>query len=87
MILSSFLGGAVTFGFAVAALFFFRFWRDTGDELFLSFGLAFVLLSAVQAILALAGIPHEHRSWVYLIRLAAFVLILVGIGRKNRMEH
>ncbi len=77
------LAGAVSFGFGVAALFFFRFWRDTRDELFLSFGLAFVLLAAGQLTLALSGIPDEQRSWVYLLRLAAFVLILVAIVRKN----
>ena len=37
-----------------------------------------------QTILALGGVPDEQRSWVYLIRLAAFVLILAGIARKNR---
>ena len=84
MTLIAFLSGAVTFGFGVAALFFVRFWRDTRDELFLSFGIAFLLLGAGQAVLALAGVPDEQRPWVYLIRLAAFVLILTGIARKNR---
>ena len=84
MMLIAFLSGAVTLGFGVAALFFVRFWRDTRDELFLSFGIAFFLLGAGQAVLALAGIPDEDRPWVYLIRLAAFVLILAGIARKNR---
>ena len=37
-----------------------------------------------QAILALGNIPVEERSWVYLIRLSAFVLILLAIGWKNR---
>ena len=84
MTLIAFLSGAVTLGFAVAALFFVRFWRDTRDELFLSFGIAFLLLGAGQAVLALAGVADEQRPWVYLIRLAAFVLILTGIARKNR---
>lgn len=84
MTLIAFLSGAVTLGFGVAALFFVRFWRDTRDELFLCFGIAFLLLGAGQAVLALAGIPDEDRPWVYLIRLAAFVLILAGIARKNR---
>ena len=80
----AFLSGAITLGFAVAALFFLRFWRDTRDELFLSFSIAFLLLGAAQAILALGGVPSEYRSWVYLVRLAAFVLILIAIVRKNR---
>lgn len=80
----AFLSGAITLGFAVAALFFLRFWRDTRDELFLSFSIAFLLLGLAQAILALGGVPSEHRSWVYLVRLAAFVLILIAIARKNQ---
>ena len=35
--LLSFLAGATTMGFCVAALFFLRFWRNTRDGLFLSF--------------------------------------------------
>jgi uncharacterized membrane protein len=80
----AFLSGAITLGFVVAALFFLRFWRDTHDELFLSFSIAFLLLGTAQAILALGGVPSEYRSWVYLVRLAAFVLILIAIARKNR---
>lgn len=79
-----FLSGAVTFGFAVAGLFFLRFWRRTHDELFLIFAIAFWMLGLCQALLALTNIPLEERSWLYLIRLAAFVLILIAIWRKNR---
>lgn len=81
--LLAFLAGAITLGFALIALFFLRFWRDAREPLFLHFAIAFVLLAIGQAILTLADIPVEERSWVYLIRLAAFVLILVGVIRKN----
>jgi hypothetical protein len=84
MTLYDFLSGAVAFGFLVCALFFLRFWRRTHDQLFLSFALAFVLLGLGQGILALANIPAEERSYLFLIRLAAFALILVAILRKNR---
>jgi len=83
MTLLDFLAGAATMGYAAAALFFLRFWRDTRDGLFLGFAIAFLLLGIVQAILTLGDVPVEERSWVYLIRLAAFVLILVAIVRKN----
>lgn len=79
-----FLAGAVTFGFAVAGLFFLRFWRRTGEGLFASFAAAFFLLGICQAALALSQMPLEERSWLYLIRLAAFALILIAIVRKNR---
>ena len=53
----AFLAGAASMGFAVAALFFLRFWRDTRDSLFLSFAIAFLLLALAQTILTLGGIP------------------------------
>ena len=84
MTMFHFLSGAVTFGFLVAALFFLGFWKRTGDSLFLAFATAFGLLGLAQAILALANIPVEERSWVYLLRLAAFSLIIVSIFVKNR---
>jgi len=84
MTLYDFLSGAVALGFAVCAVFFLRFWRRTREELFLAFALAFLLLGIGQTILALANIPTEERGSVYLIRLAAFLLILVAIYRKNR---
>jgi len=83
MTLLTFLAGATAMGFALAALFFLRFWRDTRDGLFLSFALSFLLLALVQALLTLADIPIEERSWVYLLRLLAYLLILVAIVRKN----
>jgi uncharacterized membrane protein HdeD (DUF308 family) len=82
--LIGFLSGAVTLGFAAAALFFLRFRRDTREELFLAFAAAFLLLGVAQAILALGGIPNEQRSWVYLVRLVAFLTIIAAILRKNR---
>jgi len=85
--LIDFLAGAVTFGFVMAGLFFLRFWKRTGDSLFAAFAAAFWLLGIAQALLALANIPVEERSWVYLFRLAAFALIIVAIVRKNRVER
>ena len=84
MTLFPFLSGAITFGFLVAGLFFLRFWKRTGDGLFLAFALAFSLLGLTQALLALTDIPVEERSWLYLFRLAAFALIIGAIGWKNR---
>ena len=81
--LSPFLSGGITFGFGVAALFFARFWRRTRDGLFLAFAVAFMLLGLNQALLVLSGIPVEERSPLYLIRLTAFLIIIVAILRKN----
>jgi O-antigen ligase len=84
MTLYDFLSGVVACGFFVCGLIFLRFWRRTRDQLFMAFALAFGLLGSGQAILALANIPTEERGSLYLIRLTAFVLILVAIVRKNR---
>ena len=86
MTLLDFLSGAVSFGFLVVGLFFLRFWRRTEDGLFLSFAAAFLLLGVGQAALTFANVPVEERSWLYLIRLAAFALILFAIVRKNRPQ-
>jgi hypothetical protein len=79
-----FFSGVVAAGFLVSGLFFLRFWRRTRDGLFISFALAFWLLGLGQTLVALTDIPVEERSWIYLIRLAAFLLILLAIFRKNR---
>ena len=79
-----FLSGAIVMGFAVAGLFFLRFWKRTGENLFVAFALAFWLLGLTQALLTFTDIPVEERSWLYLLRLAAFVLILASVWSKNR---
>ena len=82
-----FLSGSITIGFLVAGLFFLRFWRRTHDGLFLAFAVAFALLGLGQAVQALANIPQEERSYLFLIRLAAFTIILIAIVRKNRLAR
>lgn len=84
MTVFDFLSGSITLGFLIAGLFFLRFWRRTDDGLFLAFAVAFALLGLGQGIQALASIPHEERSYIFLIRLAAFTIILAAIVRKNR---
>jgi hypothetical protein len=82
--LFDFLSGAITMGFLVAGFFFLRFWKRTRESLFLAFAAAFWLLGLAQALLTFADIPVEERSWLFLLRLAAFSLILVSIWKKNR---
>ena len=76
--------GAIVMGYAVAGLFFLRFWRQTRDRLFLIFALSFWLLGAQRLALALTAQMLESNTWLYLVRLFAFVLILVAIVDKNR---
>lgn len=87
MTLYNFLSGAAALGFFVCSLFFLRFWRRTRDELFLAFSFAFALLGLGQTVVALARIPTEEKGSLYLIRLAAFLLMLFAIYRKNRGQR
>jgi hypothetical protein len=79
-----FVSGLITSGFAVASLFFLRFWFRSRDRLFLAFAGAFLLLAINQALLVVSGVAAEDQTWLYLIRLAAFSLIVYGIWAKNR---
>lgn len=83
MAFPDFFSGIITMGFAVVAVFFLRFWRRTQDALFLVFSIAFLLLALNQALSTLLGLPLEERSWLYLLRLAAFLIIIVAVVRKN----
>jgi hypothetical protein len=78
-----FFSGLITAGFAVVALFFFRFWSRAKDRLFLGFALCFALLAISQSLTTLLGLPQEERSWIYLIRLVAFLILIFAILRKN----
>lgn len=80
---AEFLAGLVTAGYLVAALFFLKFWRRIGDGLFLAFAAAFALLAFHATLAVLLGVTSEPRSGVYLIRLAAFLLIIGAMLRKN----
>lgn len=68
----------------VIALFFFRYWRQTHDRLFLMFSAAFLTFGASRLILAVVDEGAEGRVFVYLLRLLAFALVLVAIIDKNR---
>jgi hypothetical protein len=78
----SFLHGVIATCFALAGLFFLRFWRDTRDRLFLFFAASFWLQALTRVGLSLSGQPDEQAYW-YLVRLIAFVLIVVAIVMKN----
>ncbi len=78
----SFLHGAITISFAVAGLFFLRFWVETRDRLFLLFALSFWLQAGTRFALSLVGQPEEDRTFLYLVRLAAFLLIVAAIAMK-----
>ena len=76
--------GAIIMGYAVAAVFFLKFWRRTADNLFLAFAAAFLLLAATPLLTTLLEVPREEHSPFYMLRLLAFLIIIVAIIGKSR---
>ena len=85
--INDFLAGAVAMGFAIAALMFLKFWRRTGEGLFLAFAGSFLLLSLNHAMLSLTDVPLEERASLYLVRLAAFLLIIGALWKQNQRRR
>jgi hypothetical protein len=75
-----FAGGAFVASLGVA-VYFLRFYRRSGDRLFAVFALAFLVFALNRALLQI--LDDERATWVYLVRLAAFVAILYAIVDKN----
>jgi hypothetical protein len=76
--------GALAAASGIAGLFFLKFWRLSGDRLFAFFAVAFWLLGLTWIVLGVGNVAVESRHHVYLIRLAAFLLIIVAVIDKNR---
>ncbi|MBI3467769.1 MAG: hypothetical protein HY000_32575 [Planctomycetes bacterium] len=82
--MDQFMMGAIAMASFVAGLFFLRYWRDTGDRLFVIFGTAFWILGGTRIALAMTFSRNEDNTYLYWLRLLAFALILVAIIDKNR---
>ncbi|RYD82983.1 MAG: hypothetical protein EOP84_08570 [Verrucomicrobiaceae bacterium] len=82
--LESFLSGAICVGFFTVALFFIKFWRSSGDRLFLLFSIAFGLLLSERIVRLAMDLQSEWSPAVYGIRLVAYGLIIAAIIDKNR---
>jgi hypothetical protein len=80
-----FMTGAIAMGFAVATLFFLRFWKDTGDRLFALFALALFIMALNRVGLGILAQQPPHGDKLYWVRFLAFALILVAILDKNRI--
>lgn len=86
-----FLAGITMATFLASGLFFLKLWRAADDRFFMFFAIACALLSVervvalfVQGVLDVSSAPPpESTSWIYLIRLLAFAMIVVAIVSKN----
>ncbi|MGH8287552.1 MAG: DUF5985 family protein [Steroidobacteraceae bacterium] len=81
-----FMWGVLAMSSVTAALFFLRFWRESRERLFAFFALAFALLSANWIGLAIINHPTDEmrQEYGYVVRLVAFVILVIGIFDKNR---
>jgi hypothetical protein len=82
--IAAFLLGFVFAASLVAGLFFLRFWRRTGDTLFLAFAAAFTIEGFNRLAFLFAPDPTEVHPGTYVVRFLAFLLIVVAIAAKNR---
>lgn len=80
---AAFIAGMISMCFIAIGLCFLRFWTLHRDGLFIAFAIAFWLLALNQAAVGVGMVPSEERSWMYLVRVAAFLVIAVAIVRKN----
>ncbi|HEU5395712.1 MAG TPA: DUF5985 family protein [Verrucomicrobiae bacterium] len=77
--------GAIVMGSLAVALYFFQFWRQTRDVLFACFAIAFSLLAIER--FASVLVADEVRTYIFVIRLVAFSVMVAGIVLKNRNQR
>lgn len=76
--------GAIGTGSWIVGTFFARYWRRTHDRLYLFFAASFLIQAIDRLLLGLYGGASEDDAFFYVIRLAAYLLIVVAIIDKNR---
>lgn len=82
--MNQFILGAVAACYALAGLFFLAYWRRSRDRLFAMFAVAFWILALNRVAFALLARSSEQTSYLYVVRLAAFLIVLAAIVDKNR---
>jgi hypothetical protein len=81
--INTFLSGAMVVACAAVALFYVRYWRSTHERLFAILAIAFVMLAIERVVLGFVPAQVEGRHLIYFARLAAYILILIGVLDKN----
>jgi len=86
MTILDFLHGALTAMCVIAGVFFLRYWRISKDTFFIWFACAFWTFALNWLLRAVDPAAPEHMLYIYGIRLAGFLQILVAILLKNRAQ-
>lgn len=81
--MAQFFAGCIFFGFLIVAGHFLKFWKSTGDRFFLLFAIAFALCGFERICVSLF-IGVTTVSYIYILRLIAFCVIIGAIVDKNR---
>ena len=81
--IEGFLLGVIATSSLIAGVFFLKFWKKTGDSLFLAFGVAFLVEGLNRCAVLFLAKPNEGSPYIYIVRLLAFLLILAAILHKN----
>ncbi len=79
-----FLHGAITLACFAVGLKFLKFWKISRDRFFLWFSAAFWAFALGWTLRAFGPSSVEHAHYIYLPRLAGFLLIVMAIVDKNR---
>ncbi len=84
----NFLNGMTVALCAVAAVLFLKFWSSSHDRLFIYFAAAFCVLSLERTTLIIVQQyvvnSSDYDIYIYLVRLMAYLLLIIGIIEKNR---
>ena len=75
--------GAVIMGDAIAAVFFIRYWRLTGDRFFLFFSASFIAIAVSRVVVDENLPPVGYDPFGYMIRILSYLFIISGILYKN----
>jgi hypothetical protein len=94
MIAASFLSGVTMATFVAAGFFFWKFYRASGDRFFFHFAIACWLIGSERVVGAFVQETLQSvrasldgiGTYLYIIRLIAFALILMAVIRKNRTK-
>lgn len=95
MIGAEFIAGVAMLAFAASGVFFLKFWKASRNRFYALFSTSCFLLAAERITLILRkGFDQpirseitEANSWVYLIRLAAFLILILAIWDQNRKKE
>lgn len=81
-----FLSGAIFIACLAIALYFARFHRKTKDPLFVYFAIAFAILGIERMLLVSLDRTAEYAPYIYLVRLTAYIFIILAIVNRNRRK-